>query len=174
MRRRWLRETAALALLTLALGTATPGEAQRRRLRKIDPPKPAEVEGEVVEGLVPPTATACETAARRIAAAYGSDGLRGLLHEDFPNRDEVLDALSRSGLRVSRLELGVESVGALEIEPWRLAGDGIAISDCHLDVRTLLSFDDLETGERQAVPGRHRWRIRFTRVLASPPGGEPS
>jgi hypothetical protein len=165
MARRWRYAVAVLVLLAMA----APGEGQRRELRKIEPPQSPD--NEIVEELVPPTAAACEAAARRIAAAYGSDDLRALLHERFPNRDEVLAALSRSDLHVSRLELGVESLGKVDLEPWRRAGEEAATSDCRIDLGTVLSFDDLGTGERRALAGRHRWRIRFTRALPSSPGG---
>jgi hypothetical protein len=161
------------------LGLATTGEPaagqETRRLRRIERPAPA---APLYQGpaLPLPTREQCEAAVRRIAADYGPGGLEPHLAPEFPYREELLDVLERVALVATRIELRVESVESVEIEPWRLtprgpagAGEGEreVFSDCLADVRTRLSFDDPETARRIVRDvGRAQWRVRFFTVLA--------
>jgi hypothetical protein len=116
---RWLTALLALALAVPAAGQET------RRLRRIERPTPT---AQLYQGpaVPPPTREQCETAVRRIAADYGPGGLEPHLALEFPYREELLDALERVALEATRIELRVESVEGVEIEPWRLAATGPA------------------------------------------------
>jgi hypothetical protein len=144
---------------------------ETRQIRRI--PRP-EVTGQAYDGPAPPLPTReeCERAVRRIAADYGPGGLEQHLAAEFPYREEVLDLLEKVALYATRIELQVESIESVRVEPWRLlpaaAGDAAAqpgrvlVSDCLADVRTRLTFDDPSTGIRTVRDvGRAQWRLRF-------------
>jgi len=149
---------AGLAIFPVAL------DGQARRLSKIPVFKH---KGESLPGApLLPTPAECQEAVRRIAAAYAPDSvdeLAPLLARDFPNRSEFLDALRRADLRVSRLELRVESVERTLIQPWTHdEGPNVWSADCIADVRTRLIYDDPATGKRTVSdPDRAEWQIRF-------------
>jgi hypothetical protein len=147
----------ALVCLLLAPGIAF---GQGRTIQKI--PGPTQPEGEVLDDLPDLERATCEDAVHEIAAAYGPDEIGTWLHDRFPNRAELLDALARLDLRVLNLELRVESLERIVVLPWRRI-DGEVVSDCVATVRTRLVFDDPGTGERTVEePRRAQWRIRFS------------
>lgn len=159
-----------LGLLTLLCVLLVPqvADGQARTIERIR--TPSAPEGEVLD-LPDPERAACEDAVHEIAAAYGPDELGPWLHERFPNRSELLDALARLDLRVINLELRVESIERIVVLPWRRIDDE-TVADCVATVRTRLVFDDPETGERTVEePRQAQWRIRFTRTPEA--GGGP-
>lgn len=161
------------AVVAAAAGVAMAGPVlpQGRTVQPIPTRPRAESREPVPAELAPPLPAReeCELSVRAVAAAYGSADLEPLLHERFPNRNELLDALDRLNLRVTGIELVVESIESLRVLPWQAAGrrrggeTGILTADCIVDLRTRLVFDDLETGERTVTdPARTEWRLRFT------------
>lgn len=162
---------AVVAAAAAGAGMAGPLPPQGRTVQPIPTRPRTESSAPVPADLAPPLPTReeCELSARAVAAAYGSTDLEPLLHERFPNREELLDALDRLNLRATGIELEVESIESLRVLPWQAAGrrrggeTGILTADCIVDLRTRLVFDDLETGERTVTdPARAEWRLRFT------------
>jgi hypothetical protein len=142
---------------------------ETRQMRRIERPT---AKAPLYQGpAVPlPTRESCEEAVRRIADDYGPGGLERWLAPDFPNREEVLDLLEKVALYATRIELTIESIESLKIEPWRVdeatsknADQPLVIfSDCIADVRTRLNFDDPATGTRTVRDvGRAQWRLRY-------------
>ncbi len=144
---------------------------QGRTLKRIKTVESAELPDEVAAIAADlPERQQCVDAAYDIAAAYGAD-VESVLHEDFPNRAEFINALQRSALRVSSLELAVESVEAARIQPWQLLGSEegddntvyTLVSDCIVDIRMRVVFDGSTSGQRAVSDVvRGEWRIRFT------------
>lgn len=167
--RRFLILFAAGAALVLCLPPAL--FSQGRKLKKIERPADPAPQDSAVTGELP-TSQQCEEVVRRIAAAYGDVEIEEYLHQDFPNRTEFLDALRRSTLEATNVQLHVEVVEGTRFTPLEQIsthdrGD-LVVTDCIADVRTRLMFDDPESGERIVRdPGRGQWRIRFSR----PAGG---
>ena len=172
--------SAVFLLAAVATMTTSPAYAnQAREFEKIEVPE--EQEGETTrapEEIAPslPTDQACEEAVRAIAGAYEPGRLEEYLHEEFPNRSELLDALRRADLRVTNIELFVESVEGTRILPWQIVEEESTdqgtryhlASDCVADVRTRLVFEDPETGERTVRDvGRAEWRVRFRVTVGS-------
>ena len=186
-----------LPLLIMLLGLAghlLPGGAllaqESRRLKRIERPA---AQAPLYQGpAIPlPTREQCEAAVRRIADDYGPGGLERHLADEFPYREELLDELEKVALYATRIELDVESIESVKLEPWRLAvaepggaseppasdggmeeGEGVTLfSDCIADVRTRLSFDDPDTGSRTVRDvGRAQWRLRFLTTTTTSTG----
>jgi hypothetical protein len=144
---------------------------ESRQIRRIQRP---EASAQPYDGPAPslPTRKECERAVRQIASDYGPGGLEQHLAPEFPYREEVLDALDKVALYATRIELVVESVESVRVEPWRLlppsGADATAqpgrvlAADCLADVRTRLTFDDPATGQRTVRDvGRAQWRLRI-------------
>jgi hypothetical protein len=174
--------TAAALLVALAAGLAAASAApeQGRRLRRIETvERPL---SEVYDAAPPlPGVYRCEDAIRTIAAAYGAGDIDRYLDEEFPNRAELLDALQRADLRVTNVELRVESVENARFLPWLLLDttiDGDRTihtigADCVAEVRLRAAFDGAASGERAVTDvSSGEWRVRFTRRLIEP--GETS
>lgn len=174
MPRRLALVVAVVALCHLAVAPLEL-EGQGRRLRRIEVPEgeTADLPGELLPPL--PTREACIETVEAVADAYGSPELRDLLAEDFPNRSEFLDAISRAKQRVSGLELRIESIESTRILPWRVVAtaeaDGATVyglqADCVADVRFRAVFDGSTSGQRAVTePQRDEWRIVFTQIVS--------
>jgi hypothetical protein len=138
---------------------AAEAAGQGRTLRKIEPPRGLADSAAFDPSL--PSRLDCEQAVLEIAAAYGPDDLEPWLHESFPNRFELLSALSRLDLRASRLELVVESMESVLMLP-ATGGDGKEAVDCVVSLRARTVYDDVATGRRVvSAPRRAEWTIRF-------------
>ena len=168
MRRTRFTIVPAAAAVALLLMPALSAQ-ETRTIRRIDRPA---TRAPLYEGpAIPlPTRESCDAAVRRIADDYGPGGLERWLAPDFPNREEVLDLLERVALYATGIELTVESIESVKIEPWRVAdpaaksaGGGLLIfSECVADVRTRINFDDPATGRRTVRDvGRGQWRLRY-------------
>ena len=170
--------TLAVVLFLAVLGAegATAATQDTRRMRRIPIPDSARRSaarapdaGEVEIDAALPTREQCEAAAREIAASYGPRTLEPYLSERFPYRDELAVALDRAGVVATSIALQVESIERVEIGPWlapsaarRDAAAYEARSECLVDIRTRLVFDDVATGRRTVRPvGRAEWRIEF-------------
>lgn len=152
---------AGLGLL-LAAGAAS---GQGRTLRRIEPPR---AQGDAAWDPSLPSRLECEQAVLEIAAAYGPDDLEPWLHESFPNRSELLSALGRLDLRVSRLQLVVEAIESVLMLPAR-GSRGEEAADCVVNLRARTVYDDVETGRRVVSgPRRTEWTIRFEWPEAEP------
>jgi hypothetical protein len=167
MRGSWVKPFLFVLVSILVLPPVV--SAQGRKLKKIERPPETRREPAVTDL---PTPQQCEQVVRIIAAAYGDVEIEEHLHRDFPYRSEFLDALKRTSLSATNVELYVEAVentSFTPVEEIRDAQQGpIFITDCIADVRTRVTFDDPQTGERVTRdPGRGQWRIRFSR----PAGG---
>jgi hypothetical protein len=169
-RAQCVRWSFLLLLVCWAAGPALVAQ-ETRQIRRIPRPEAA---APPYEGPAPPLPTRdeCERAVRRIAADYGPGGLEQHLAPEFPYREEVLDLLEKVALYATRIELQVESIESVRVEPWRqlppAAGDAtprpgrVLAADCLADVRTRLTFDDPATGKRTVRDvGRAQWRLRF-------------
>ncbi|HSN67930.1 MAG TPA: hypothetical protein VLV48_01710 [Thermoanaerobaculia bacterium] len=172
-----LRLRVLVALLAAALAGALPVSAQARRIKKIEkPPAPAAptpatpatpAPAAPAPAIDPAVAAPCREAVGRIAASYGPD-MGAMLHREFPNREHFLDELRRADLRATRLALIVESIESIRVEP-SAEDSGVESIDCIADVRTRLTWDDPDTGERTVEePGRAEWRIRLPHLETLP------
>jgi len=158
----------AWVVVALLMAAALSGQ-ETRTIRRIDRPAARAPLYEGPAGPLP-TRESCEAAVRGIAEDYGPGGLERWLGPDFPNREEVLDLLERVALYATRIELTVESIESVKIEPWRVAeeagktpdGGALIFSECVADVRTRISFDDPATGRKTVRDvGRAQWRLRY-------------
>ena len=145
-------------------------------MRHIERPQVHRDVGPLYEGKpVPlPSREACEQSVRKVAAAYRPGRTLGSwLAADFPNREELLDALERAAPHATRVTLEVESIESAKIEPWRLdarkskPGEQHIVVNCVADVRTRLSYDDPASGQRVVRDvGRAQWVLRYEQVVA--------
>lgn len=173
MKRTIAAATAFAACLVLSHGSA--GAEESRHMRHIERPQKPKEAGPLYQGPpVPlPTREACEQAVRAVAGAYKPGGSLGAwLAADFPNREELLDALERVAPHATNVKLEVESVESVKIEPWRVdqatstKGAQHIVSDCTADVRTRLTFEDPATGLRTVRDvGRAQWFLRYEQVV---------
>lgn len=151
------KRTASVALIFMI---AASGEAwaQARSLKKIRPNPPAAAPDATPS---PMQAESCIQAVHQIAAAWSQARIDEVLHEDFPNRDELIDTIRRETVGVTNVTLTVEAVTSTSFTPAREV-KGRRVTDCIADVVTRLLFDDPETGERvRREPGRAQWRIEL-------------
>jgi hypothetical protein len=169
-----MRRFVLMLLFSVALVNAMGWAQESRRIRRIPvPPTAVPAEAPEIEAsrLPPlPSRPEVENAVRQVAKAYGHSELEGLLARDFPNREELLDALRRVQDRATDIRLHVESVERIEVGPWQApeGTDPVAEgqvplhSTCVVDVRTRLTYDDPDTGDRIVRDvGRAQWMLRF-------------
>jgi hypothetical protein len=106
------------ALVSVVLLLAVSLLAQGRKLKKIE--KPASATQPV--SVVPlPSDEQCRAAVYEVALRYGPREIENVLHPDFPNREELIDAIRRADLRVTNVRLEVESIESTKLEPWQPA-----------------------------------------------------
>jgi len=169
-----MRRSALVLVLVAVLGFAIVWGQETRRIRRIPvPPTPVAADAEKIEEarLPPaPSRSEVENAVQQVAEAYGHADLEVLLARDFPNRGELLDSLRRIQDRATDIRLYVESLERMDIGAWRVAegadpkANGLLPlhSTCVVDVRTRLTYDDPDTGERIVRNvGRAQWMLRF-------------
>jgi hypothetical protein len=169
-----MRRLAFMVVFAVAFIAATGWAQESRRIRRIPVPPtavPADAAKVEAERLPPPPSRPeVENAARQVADAYGHSELERMLARDFPNREELLDALRRIQNRATDIRLYVESVERVEIGAWQVAegadpkaeGQIPLRSTCVVDVRTRLTYDDPDTGQRVVRDvGRAQWVLRF-------------
>ena len=170
-----MRRSALVLVFLVVFGSAIVWGQESRRIRRLPvPPTPVAADAVKIEdGRLPPAPSRpeIENAVQQVAKAYGHADLEVLLASDFPNRGELLDSLRRIQDRATDIRLYVESLERVEIGAWQGAaterqGDGSIMtlySTCLVDVRTRLSFDDPDTGDRIVRDvGRGEWQIRFS------------
>ena len=161
--RRFVAAVVSLALLLVPVLASGQGARRARPIaRKVLVP-------ESLRGQLP-TPDDCREGVREIARGYGPERIREILHERFPNRFEMIDALSRLAVDASSIRLDIESVENVRIEPFKVvtrqsesgAKRKVVITDCVADVRSRLSIDGVSTGARRVLGvERAEWRIRF-------------
>jgi len=150
-----------VGLCAFLAGATVLSAQETRRLGRIQRPK-AEAPLYTGRPLPLPTREACEQAVRAIASDYRPGGLDRHLADEFPYRQELLDLLSKAAVYATRIELAVESIESVRVDPWRVGAGKKLTSDCLADVRTRLTFDDPSTGIRTVRDvGRAQWRVRF-------------
>lgn len=169
-----MRRFALMVLFAVACVAASGWTQESRRIRRIPVPPTAvpvpAVEIEADRLPPPPSRSEIENAVQKVAEAYGHSELEKMLARDFPNREELLDALRRIQDRATDIRLYVESVERVEVGAWQVAegvdptarGQIPLHSTCVVDVRTRLTYDDPDTGERIVRDvGRGQWMLRF-------------
>ena len=169
-----MRRIAPIVMFAVAFVAAISWAQESRRIRRIPVPPPAvpAEAGEIEPARLPPlpSRSEVENAVQQVAGAYGHSTLEGLLVRDFPNREELLDSLRRIQNRATDIRLYVESVERVEVGAWQVAegadpaaeGQIPVYSTCVVDVRTRLTYDDPDTGERIVRDvGRAQWRLQF-------------
>jgi len=169
-----MRRIAPIVLFAVAFVAAISWAQESRRIRRIPVPPTAvpapAVKIEADRLPPPPSRSEVEGAVQKVAEAYGHSELEKMLARDFPNREELLDALRRIQNRATDIRLYVESVERVEVGAWQVAegadpaaeGQIPVYSTCVVDVRTRLTFDDPDTGERIVRDvGRAQWMLRF-------------
>lgn len=108
----------------------------------------------------------CENTVYRIAESYGNNELEDYLASDFPNADEVIDTLNRVAFKVTDIELSIQAIQSIHTTPWTETklrdGTTHLQSQCIVDLRTRLSFDDQTTGKRiiRSV-GQTKWHFKL-------------
>lgn len=157
------RDPIFMALLGLLLAAAIPsdGFGQARTLKKITPKPPAETrEAAPPQEEVLPR-DACIESVHEIAAAWGEGTIDRVLHPDFPNRTELVDAIRRASLDASNITLSVESVPSIRYTPVEVRR-GKRVTECIAEVVTRLLWEDPRSGERKrGGEGRAQWRIEL-------------
>ena len=154
--------------------------AQARKIKRISAVETEETTP-VPEGIAPPLPEQrdCEAMTRQIAAAYGSADMQRFLAEDFPNKSELLDSLSRADMRVTNIGLRIDAVESIRIQPWHLLeqerrGERIVYtiaSDCVIDLRLRAVFDT-SSGDRTVTdPRSDEWRVRLITTVTDPGQG---
>lgn len=169
-----MRRFALMVLFAVACVAAIGWTQESRRIRRIPVPPtavPAQAADIDADRLPPlPSRPEVENAVQQVAAAYGHSELEKMLARDFPNREELLDALRRIQDRATDIRLFVESVERVDVGAWQVAegadpkveGQVPLHSTCVVDVRTRLTYDDPDTGERIVRDvGRAQWMLRF-------------
>lgn len=142
--------------LACALAIPSFAFAQGRTLKPIQRQQAA---APATAAPLPPEA--CVAAVHQIAEAWADARLEEVLHPDFPNRAELLDAIRRAALRATNVALVIESVPSTRYTPPESRG-GRQVTDCIADVVTRVMWDDPQTGKRRrGDEGRAQWQIEF-------------
>jgi hypothetical protein len=167
-----MRRKVLIVLFSVACVAVTGWTQESRRIRRIPVPTPIPADAGQIEATLPalPRRAEVENAVREVAKAYGHSELERLLANQFPNREELLDALRRIQDRATDIRLFVESLERVEIGAWQVAegtdpaakGQIPLHSTCIAVVRTRLTYTDSDTGDRVVRDvGRAQWMLRF-------------